>query len=228
MVSPRSFGAMGTSPGFKRSPSAPATIPRADRSATWCAPALSRRKPKPTPCEASSRRDGYTGLRVAYTGEDGGETTGPWVVHVLEINPARYDGTLRPELATEIIPDKETLTSISARTDALAATNGGYFVVDPTDGTPGDQAGISVLRGQLASEAVDGRTSLLHPAGSGEGADIATLTDTLSATESDGARREVDGVNRTPGLIRAYGGVGGDQPTERPKHTTLLARTKAS
>jgi hypothetical protein len=177
-----------------------------------------------TEAEANALRDqlaadGYTGLRVVYTGEDGIETTGPWVVHVLEIDPALYDGTLRPELATGIIPDKETVTSISARTDALAATNGGYFVVDPTDGTPGDLAGISVLRGQLASEAVDGRTSLLLPAGSsGEGADIAALTDSLSAAASDGARREVDGVNRAPGLIRACGGVGGDQPTERPKH----------
>jgi hypothetical protein len=176
-----------------------------------------------TEAEANALRDrlaadGYTGLRVVYTGQDGGETTGPWVVHVLEINPTRYDGTLRPELATEIIPDKEMLTSISARTDALAATNGGYFVVDPTDGTPGDLAGISVLRGQLASEAVDGRTSLLLPAGSGEGADISALTDALSATASDGARREVDGVNRAPGLVRACGGVGGDQPTEMPKH----------
>ena len=162
--------------------------------------------------------DGYTALRVVYTGEDGSETTGPWVVHVLEIDPEYYDGTLRPELATEIIPDKETLTSISARTGALAATNGGYFVVGPTDGTPGDLAGISVLQGHLASEAVNGRTSLLLPTGSGEGADIAALSDTLSATGSDGARRELDGLNRTPGLIRACGGVGGDQPTERPKH----------
>jgi hypothetical protein len=176
-----------------------------------------------TQAEANALRDrlaadGYTGLRVVYTGEDGTETTGPWVVHVLEVDTARYDGTLRPELATKIIPDKETVTSISARTGALAATNGGYFVVDPTDGTPGDLAGISVLRGQLASEAVNGRTSLLLPAGSGEGADIAALTDSLSATASDGARREVDGVNRAPGLIRACGGAGGDQPTERPKH----------
>jgi hypothetical protein len=176
-----------------------------------------------TEAEANALRDqltadGYTGLRVVYTGEDGSETTGPWVVHVLKIDPELYDGTLRPELATQIIPDKETLTSISARTGALAATNGGYFVVDPSDGTPGDLAGISVLRGQLASEAVNGRTSLLLPTGSGEGADIAALTDTLSATASDGARREVDGLNRAPGLIRACGGVGGDQPTEKPKH----------
>lgn len=162
--------------------------------------------------------DGYTGLRVVYTGQDGSETTGPWVVHVLEIDPERYDGTLRPELATQIIPDREILTSISARTRALAATNGGYFVVGPADGTPGDLAGGSVLQGHLASEAVDGRTSLLMPAGSGEGADIAVISDALSATASDGARREVDGLNRKPGLIRACGGVGGDQPTEMPKH----------
>ncbi len=30
---------------------------------------------------------GYTGLRVVYSGEDGGRTTGPWVVNVLEIAP---------------------------------------------------------------------------------------------------------------------------------------------
>jgi len=162
--------------------------------------------------------DGYTGLRVVYTGQDGRETTGPWVVHVLKIDPALYNGTLAPELATEVVPERETLTSIVARTDALAGTNGGYFVISPEDGTPGDLAGISMLDGNLVSEAVDGRTSLVLPEGSGEGADIAALTDAILATASDGARREVDGLNRKPGLIRACGGEGGDIPTENPKH----------
>jgi len=31
--------------------------------------------------------DGYSGTRVVYTGEDGGRTTGPWVVHVLKVDP---------------------------------------------------------------------------------------------------------------------------------------------
>jgi hypothetical protein len=31
-----------------------------------------------------------------YTGEDGGETTGPWVVHVLEIDHDRFGGMLAP------------------------------------------------------------------------------------------------------------------------------------
>src|SRR5918997_2447461 len=63
---------------------------------------------------------GYTGLRTVYTGEDGGETSGPWVVHVLEIDPDLYNGTVTPELATEIVPGRETLTSISDRTNSLA------------------------------------------------------------------------------------------------------------
>jgi hypothetical protein len=162
--------------------------------------------------------DGYTGLRVVYTGEDGGETTGPWVVHVLEVNPDRYNGTLAPELATEIVPGRELLTSISRRTNSLAAINGGYFVIGESDGTPGDLAGTSMLGGTLVSEAVDGRTDLILPPGSGEGADVAALSDAMTVTSSDGATREVDGFNRKPGLIRGCGGDGGDQPTEKPKH----------
>jgi hypothetical protein len=161
---------------------------------------------------------GYTGLRTVYTGEDGGDTTGPWVVHVLEIDPDLYNGTITPDLATEIVPGRETLTSISDRTDSLAAINGGYFVIGENDGTPGDLAGISVIEGAPVSEAVDGRTSLILPPGSGEGTDIAALSDTITATSSDGATREGDGFNREPGLIRGCGGDGGDSPTEQPKH----------
>jgi hypothetical protein len=161
---------------------------------------------------------GYTGLRTVYTGEDGGETKGPWVVHVLEIYPDTFNGETAPELATEVVPGRETLTSISDRTDSLAAMNGGYFVIGQNDGTPGDLAGISMIDGALVSEAVDGRTSLILPPGSGEGADIAAISDTTTATSSDGANREVDGLNRKPGLIRGCGGDGGDRPTEQPKH----------
>lgn len=162
--------------------------------------------------------DGYTGLRTVYTGEDGGKTTGPWVVHVLRVDPDRHSGEVAPELATRIVPERELLTSISARTGALAAINGGYFVIGANDGTPGDLAGISVLDGGLVSEAVDGRTSLVLPEGDGEDADVAALSDELAVVSSDGARREVDGKNRKPGLIRGCGGDGGDQPTEAPKH----------
>jgi hypothetical protein len=161
---------------------------------------------------------GYTGLRTVYTGEDGGKTRGPWVVHVLKVDPELFRGTLAPELATGIVPDRETLTSISARTHSLAATNGGYFVIGPEDGTPGDLAGISILDGNPVSEAVDGRTDLILPKGEGTGADVSAISDEFAATSSYGATREIDGLNRKPGLIRACGGEGGDVPTELPKH----------
>jgi hypothetical protein len=161
---------------------------------------------------------GYTSSRTVYTGEDGEKTRGPWVVHVLRVDPDRFDGEAAPELATEFVPEREPLTSISARTGALAAINGGYFVIGANDGTPGDLAGISVLDGDFVSEAVDGRTSLVLPEGDGEGSDVTALSDSLSARSSDGATRTVDGLNRKPGLIRGCGGDGGDEPTERPKH----------
>jgi SPOR domain len=161
---------------------------------------------------------GYTGLRTVYTGEDGGKTRGPWVVHVLKVDPELFRGTLAPELATGIVPDRETLTSISARTHSLAATNGGYFVIGPEDGTPGDLAGISMLEGAPVSEAVDGRTDLILPKGDGTDADVGAISDEFAATSSDGATREIDGLNRKPGLIRVCGGEGGDVPTELPKH----------
>jgi hypothetical protein len=176
-----------------------------------------------TPAEVNALRErlaasGYPGLRTVYTGEDGTETMGPWVVHVLEVDPSRFQGTVAPELGTGLLPERETLTSISRRRGSLAAINGGYFVIGSTDGTPGDMAGISVLDGNLVSEAVDGRTSLILPPGPGKGADIAAIRDSVSATSSDGATRLVDGLNRKPGLIRACGGEGGDKPVEVPRH----------
>jgi hypothetical protein len=162
--------------------------------------------------------DGYTGLRVVYTGEDGGRTTGPWVVHVLEVQPDALAGALDARLATDVVPERELLTSIAGRTDAVASLNGGYFVIGPADGTPGDLAGISMLDGRLVSEAVNGRTSLVLPDPTGAGARVAALSSRQTAMSSDGALREVDGLNRKPGLIRGCGGVGGDSPTELPKH----------
>lgn len=161
---------------------------------------------------------GYSGSRVVYSGEDGGKTTGPWVVNVLEVNPTLFKGTLTPKVATRFVPGTELLTSIAARTKALAAVNGGYFVIEPTDGTPGDLAGISMINGVLVSEAVNGRTSLVLPYRSGKDARIAALTSQQTVTTNDGATRKIDGLNRKPGLIRGCGGVGGDTPTQKPKH----------
>ena len=163
--------------------------------------------------------EGYAGTRVVYTGEDGGRTTGPWVVHVLEVDSRRLRTALRPaldaELATGIVPERELLSDLARRTEAVASLNGGYFVIGPADGTPGDLAGVSMLDGELVSESVGSRTSLVLTE---RGARVGPVRTRLRATASDGAVREIDGLNRKPGLIRGCGGTGGDVPTELPKH----------
>jgi Phosphodiester glycosidase/SPOR domain len=191
-----------------------------------------------TEAEAIALRDrltaeGYAGTRVVFTGEDGGRTTGPWVVHVLEIDgryahaaldaggarrtiaAERRSPLLDAALANGIVPERELLSSLAARTGAAASLNGGYFVIGPADGTPGDLAGISMLDGELVSESVGDRTSLVL---SERGAKVESIQTRLRARASDGATREIDGLNRKPGLIRGCGGTGGDLPTEEPKH----------
>ena len=160
----------------------------------------------------------YKTPRVVYTGEDGGETAGPWVVNILEVAPNGFGGSVAPALATGVISEKEALTGTASRAGVPAAVNGGYFVVEPEDGTPGDLAGISAVDGRLVSEAINGRTSLLLSGEAGAGASVAVLSSQQVATAPDGARRTIDGFNRKPGLIRNCGGVGGDEPTELPKH----------
>jgi hypothetical protein len=88
-------------------------------------------------------------------------------------------------------------------------------VIGAADGTPGDLAGVSILDGELVTESVGRRTSLLLRSGRAEVAPVRTR---LRARASDGAVREIDGLNRKPGLIRGCGGTGGDVPTELPKH----------
>jgi Phosphodiester glycosidase/SPOR domain len=161
---------------------------------------------------------GYPHARTDYTSLDGSTTTGPWIVHVLTIDPSSFHGRLEPHLATDIVPDKEQLTSLAARTGAIAGVNGGYFVVGPEDGTPGDLAGLSVIDGRLISEAVDGRTDFVVTDGPTVSARVARLSTVDAIASSDGAERELDGLNRVPGLIRSCGGVGGDEPTQSPLH----------
>ena len=164
---------------------------------------------------AALRAAGLPARGSVFTAEDGERTSGPWVVHVLGVDPAAYSGRIAATLANDVVVGRETVSSMAARTAALAGVNGGYFVIGDADGTPGDLAGSSILDGQLISEAVDGRTNLLLRRNA---AAVAALSDRQTVRASDGATRLLDGDNRRPGLIRACGGSGGDLATERPLH----------
>src|SRR5918999_2841758 len=160
------------------------------------------------------RAAGFTVRGPVFTAEDGERTSGPWVVHVLSVERKAY-GRVQAALANDVVVEREPLSMIAGRKGALAAINGGYFVIGAADGTPGDLAGISVLDGELVSEAVDGRTSLLLAP---RAPSVGALWDGYWVIASDGATRVLDGHNRRPGAIRACGGTGGDTPTEAPLH----------
>ena len=164
---------------------------------------------------------------VHYTAGDGHTTTGPWVVNVLVVDPKKFRGDIRSALATEVVPGRERTSSIAAREKAVAAINGGYFVIDSNldagpgphhAGTEGDLGGVAVINGRLVSEAVNGRPALVLPDATGESARVRRLQTRLRVRSADGALRHINGLNRAPGLIIHCGGVGNLVPFNHPAH----------
>ncbi|SFB10857.1 Predicted protein [Lentibacillus halodurans] len=161
------------------------------------------------------RDHGFPVSRIAYSEYNGTlKSTGPWVINVLEINPDKFDGELQTRIGHDQIQGNETLSSMAKGTDSIAAVNGGYFVVGSGDGTPGSPAGLSVLDGTLLSESVGERTSLIL---NQDQARIAKAKTALLLETDNDETREIDGINRVPGLIRSCGGIN-DEPSNLPMH----------
>jgi hypothetical protein len=151
---------------------------------------------------------------VVFTGQDGTATTGPWVIRVLAVDPRRYRGTVTSTVGAGVA-GRETTSQLADRAGALAAVNGGFFVISPADGVPGQPAGISVLGGRLETAATNGRVALVLGDG-GRHTRIRRLGTALWLFGPAGDRYPVDGLNRPPGVIRNCGGDPSDQPTDRP------------
>ncbi|MGF3104058.1 phosphodiester glycosidase family protein [Rossellomorea sp. DUT-2] len=161
------------------------------------------------------KAQGFEKARATFSEYDGTtKSTGPWQIDVLEIDPEEFQGELTNSLAKNKVTGRETVSSMVNRTQALAGINGGYFVVGSADGIPGDPAGVSVVNGQLVSEAIGDRTSLLL---SGNNAEITNTSTSLQVETENGESSVIDGINRKPGLIRSCGGVA-DKETNEPKH----------
>jgi hypothetical protein len=152
-----------------------------------------------------------------YTGWDGSSTArGPWRVQVLTIDPHRFRGSLVASYGPDI-ERRETTTALSRAAGATAATNAGYFVLDPKAGAPGDPAGVGVYDGRLLSETVGHRPALvLHE--SARRTRVERLAWTGSVQGRHRRRLTLDGIDRVPGLIRNCGGTADDLPTALPLH----------
>ena len=151
-----------------------------------------------------------------YTGWDGSSTArGPWRVQLLTIDPGRFDGSLVASYGADL-EQRETTSALSRAAGATAATNGGYFVLDPASGAPGDPAGVGVYDGRLLSETVGHRPALVLHA-DGRRTEVTRLRWT-GTVEGRDRRLRLDGIDRVPGLIRNCGGTPDDLPSGRPRH----------
>lgn len=153
-----------------------------------------------------------------YSGWDGESLTkGQWSINVLTIDPRRFHGRLGATFGPDIV-NRETTTALAAYAHAKAAVNGGFFVLDPKSGAPGDPAGVGVYDGALQSETVAGRPALVLNSHARHTRVVRPVW--RGTLQAESTRRELDGINRVPGLIRNCGGDTGDQPTNHPLQDT--------
>ncbi len=151
-----------------------------------------------------------------YTGWDGDPgDRGPWHVNVLTIDPRTFGGSLTGSYGPDI-ERRETTSQLARLGAATAAVNAGFFVLDPASGAEGDPAGAGVYDGDVLSEAVDGRPTLLLHADARHSRVVRLTWDGVALAE--GRKLTLDGVDRVPGTIRNCGGDATDEPTAAPLH----------
>lgn len=137
------------------------------------------------------------------------DQSAPMVIHVLTLDPSKFKGQLVAKRGTSGAAGRALPSGVMKAWNGLAATNGGYFVMEPGDGVTGESAGISVIAGQLESEStrnrpwveIENRGRLRVAFHSSEPTDLPALT--------AGGRSSLllDGVNREPGILRNCGAL---------------------
>ncbi|WP_456832475.1 phosphodiester glycosidase family protein [Deinococcus sp. UYEF24] len=135
--------------------------------------------------------------------EDGGPSTGPWVIQVLTVQP-NAQAVVKVAIASDVLPGRETTSALARRLGAVAAVNGGYFVIDDAGGTEGVPAGISVKAGQVVRETVNGRPGFFIDSANLKASVIQGLTSTITL-DVDGQKHMVTGLNRKPGILQNCG-----------------------
>jgi hypothetical protein len=156
--------------------------------------------PKDLPCKIEIRASGM----YSY------DRSAPMLVHVIKIESAKFEGQLITARGDDAAIGRTKPSDVLKRyARALAATNGGFFVMEQTDGLVGEAAGISVLGGQLISEPTKGRPWALISNGARIAVKIqaAEPAEPMTLTAKSGAPIRIDGINRQPGKLRNCGAL---------------------
>jgi exopolysaccharide biosynthesis protein len=162
---------------------------------------------------------GYRTL-LLFTGEDGDPASGPWVIRVLTIDPRIFRGEISATHGTSIA-GRTTVSALARQSGALAAVNGGFFVMSSADGVTGEPAGLFIDHGKVLSEATNGRIAMglfnRNTPDEDTFVRFQELTTKMRLVLGTYPVLLVDGINRKPGMIRNCGGMG-DTPTDLPRH----------
>ena len=140
-------------------------------------------------------------LAVRYTAEDGNPTSGPFHISLLEIDLDRFEGNIFSELGKGEVKGKEYTSSMAKRHHAIAAINAGFFAWNDNVGIDGEPAGISIINGELVSEATNGRAALVINNNKRHHIYVAhNLTNDMKLSIKDTVFN-INGINREPGKI---------------------------
>jgi Phosphodiester glycosidase/SPOR domain len=164
--------------------------------------------------QAALKAQGFSG-GVQNLLEDGAPSSGPWAIQVLSVQPNAH-AIVKAAIASEVLPGRETTSALARRLGAVAAVNGGFFVVNEAGGTEGDLAGVSVQAGQVVSEAVNGRPAFFLDSANLKGAVVQGLTSVIRLN-AGGETHPVTGLNRRPGILQNCGNPVA-KPTPLPVH----------
>jgi len=160
---------------------------------------------------ATLKAAGFSTAAAEWTGYDADQALDAQRVHVAIIDPRTFHGSVA---ATHdgTVAQREKTSTIAAKTGALVAVNGGFFVTSDADGYQGVPSGLAVYERRLESESVGARAALVL---GGRGARIENLVSTVTVRAA-GSVHSVEGVNRKPGVVRDCGRPG-LSPTSRPR-----------
>ena len=155
---------------------------------------------------------GFSTAAAEWTGYDADQSLDAQSVHVAVIDPRAFDGSIR---ATHdgTVAQREKTSVVAAKSGALVAVNGGFFVTSDADGYQGVPSALAVYDGMLESQSVGAQVALVL--GAHGDVRIENLTST-AAVRAGGATHPVEGINRKPGIVRDCGRPG-LQPTTRPR-----------
>ena len=149
-----------------------------------------------------------------FTGWDASSADhGPWRLQVLSIDPKTFSGRLLASFGANL-EDRETASELSRAVGATAATNAGYFVLDPRPARPATRRCRGPRR--PAVERDDQFRPALVLRADARRTQVERLH-LLGVVASGSGELRLDGIDRVPGLIRNCGGRG-DAPTNLPVH----------